>query len=259
MYALDVDFFVLDSGNAMSNKRRAQKPTPKATSNSATPKRLAILSAVLALVSYVSKDILADHVKGLHDSIEKAEANFDKESSQSDLYLQTLAIQHELEAIKLQNDPNIKSPKKDFSYYISLAVSQVRGVESHIDLQFENLAHLVGTLPDIQSKTQLRHMMDEAKPKIEQAKKNTEDALKVTSDHDQFRYIQIRIAEVLELLQGIQVALISDLALTEARRIEGVYEARTKLCTWLTYALGLSSLVLGLFAASRGLKKSEAA
>jgi len=117
----------------------------------------------------------------------------------------------------------------------------------------------VDALPDIQSKTQLRHMVDEAKRNIDQAKKSGQGALKVTTDDDKLHYIKIRIAEILELFQGIQIVLISDLALKEARRIENVYELRIKLCTWLTYALGLSSLLLGLFAASRGWKKSEAA
>jgi hypothetical protein len=214
---------------------------------------------VLALLSYISKDIVTDHVKGLHDSIEKAEANFDKESSRSQLYIQALTIQQELETIKIQNDPNIKLPKEDLSGYITLAIAQTRGVESHVDEQFESLSHLVDALPDIQSKTQLRHMVDEAKRNIDQAKKSGQGALKVTTDDDKLHYIKIRIAEILELFQGIQIVLISDLALKEARRIENVYELRIKLCTWLTYALGLSSLLLGLFAASRGWKKSEAA
>jgi hypothetical protein len=219
-------------------------------------RRFAIAGAVLGLLGYISKEIVTENVKSLHESIERAEARYENESNQFTLSIQALNLQQQIEALKLQADSNRGDLKRDFSGLILQVTAEAHQVVSQVDVEFESVSRLLEKLPS--SKVELRRMLQEVKNHVEERKKQTEERLKPTGKNDGYRFIEIKVVEIQEMLEGILVAIASDSVLTEAHRVEVLYESYTKWCALITYLLFISALILGLYAAFCGFKPESA-
>jgi hypothetical protein len=70
----------------------------------------------------------------------------------------------------------------------------------------------------------LRDLRDKSKDAIEKTNKNVEDFLKPRPEHDVGRFVVVRVAMVMAIMQEIPIAVLADTTLTAAHRLEGASE-----------------------------------
>jgi hypothetical protein len=212
-------------------------------------RRLTIAFAVIALLTFVFKELLENNLKEMHDSVAKAEEQHETETGQTNISAQILNTQQEIELLKLQDQKY--DPKRD-SVLITQDIGEAREAETNVDAYFDSVSRLIDELDKLPSGAKnLRSARDQTQKSIEQMHQRVDDLLKPQTNHDVWRFLQVKVAMGFALIQVIPVAVLADAALTRAHRIEEASEALSRICSWITYILGLSALILGLYAAIR--------
>jgi hypothetical protein len=79
------------------------------------------------------------------------------------------------------------------------------------------------------------------------------ETLKPSPDHDVYRFVRIKMAMVMALLEELPVVVLGDAALSATRRVEEASEYLIRMCSRAIYVLGFLSLALGLYAAISGI------
>ena len=83
----------------MTSHNRSQKAK--------TAKILTVASLMIMLLTYIVKEILEDNLKGFHDSLVSAEAQFLTELDQSTISLQIMSLQQQIESAKLETGARV--------------------------------------------------------------------------------------------------------------------------------------------------------
>jgi hypothetical protein len=215
-------------------------------------KRVAIVAGVLALLTFVMKEILRENLKELHDSVAHAEAQFRTEEGQSTIQIQIQLIQQQIELARAQADPQRGNPNRDFGPLIAQALPQSQMAIAQVNNDFDSASRLVDALPF--GKKQWRAARDQVRAALEKTRPEIEDMIKPSTDHDLKRFVGVKMAMVLALLAEIPITVLADRALTAAHETQEALDKLIRFCSWAVYCLGLLTLSLGLYAAISGIK-----
>jgi len=219
-------------------------------------KRLAVASALLLLLIFVVKEILKDNLKELHDSIASAESQFRTEEGQSTISAQILVAQEQTELDRLKSSPDRNRPHRDFSSLIVEDTAQAKQAKSDLNADFDSVSRLIDKLPS--GARDLRQLRDQVRQHIDTTDRRITDALKPeASDDDLYRFVKAKMALLFALTDEIGVTMLGDAALTRAQRAEAAQETIIRVCSWILYALTLTLLSLGVYAALTGTKKNS--
>jgi hypothetical protein len=183
---------------------------------------LAVASGLLVLLTFVIKEIIKEELKELHDSLANAESQFRLENGQSTIQFQLLAAQEELENSKLLADKERGKKTEDYSPLIAKDTANARQALAHMNADFESVSRLIDAFPS--RVKDLRDLRDKSKDAIEKTNKNVEDFLKPRPEHDVGRFVVVRVAMVMAIMQEIPIAVLADTTLTAAHRLEGASE-----------------------------------
>ena len=217
-------------------------------------KRLAVASVLLIISSYIVKEILKENLKELHDSLASAESQFRAELDQSIISLQVLAVQQQIESLKLETGS--KDPHRDFSALITQDIPQARQAKAHLDASFDGVSRLIDKFPS--GASDLRKMREQVRQEVEKIDQQVEDMLKPRPEHDLGRFIEVKLATVSALVGEISVAVLGDATLTGAKRVQEATEKLIRVCTWTIYVLFFLGSALALYAAITGIKTGAA-
>lgn len=218
-------------------------------------KFLAIASAVILLLMFIIKEILKDQLKEVHDSVTVAESQFRLESGQSVIQLQLLTAQQELEDAKLLADKESGKKTADYSSLIAKDTATARQALAHMNTDFESVSRLIDAFGS--RAKDLRKLRDNTKVAVEETNKNVEGILKPNPQHNVGRFVEVKIAMVMALMQEIPTAVLADTTLTAAHRLEEASEYLIEVCTRAIWCLGIFVLLLGLYAAATGRKSDS--
>jgi hypothetical protein len=216
-------------------------------------KGLAITSAVLLLLTFVVKEILKEQLKDFRDSIVSAQNQFRNQLDQSTVSTQILTEQQQLEAIQAQertrNDPN-----HDYTLLIQQATAEARQAQAQLNADFDGVSHLIDAIPEAQ---QLRELRSKVEASVQKANQQVDSMLQPKPKHDLWRYVEVKMAMVMALVQELPVVVLGDAAQNAARRVQEAVEKLIKICNRAIYLLGFLSLGLGLYAAITGIQAAE--
>jgi hypothetical protein len=219
-------------------------------------KRLAITSAMILLLTYAVKEVLKENLKELQGSLASAEAQYRTELDQSTISLQILAVQEQIENLKLESERGRKDPNRDFSGLIAQDTARAQQVRAHLDSSLDSVSRLIDKFPS--GAQDLRKLRDQVRQNLEKTDEQITGMLKARPEHDVGRLVEVKIAMVLTLVQEVPVAVLGDVTLTAAHRVQEAAERLIRVCTWATYILFVLGLGMGLYATLGG-HKIEAA
>jgi hypothetical protein len=217
-------------------------------------KRLAVAAVVVVILTYVLKEIVKENLNELHNSLASADAQYRTELGQSTISLQVFTTQQQIEGLKLEAERN--DTHRDFSALIAQGILQAQQAQSEVDVTFDSVSRLIDKLPA--GARDLRRLRDESQEQIGKTKQQVNDILKPKPEHDVRRFIEVQVAMLMTLVNGIPVTVLGDKAETAAQRVQEAAERVIRLCTRAIYALFFLGASLALFAAFTG-SKTEAA
>jgi hypothetical protein len=219
-------------------------------------KGLAIASALILLVTFIVKEILKDNIKELHDSLASAETQFRNESGQSTISMQILITQQQIENLRLEAEGARNDPNHDYSALIAQDTLAAQQAQTHLDVDFDSISRLIDRLPG--GARDLRQQRDQMRAQMEKIDKQVKDMLKPKPDHDVWRFVQVKSAMAMALLEDLPVIVLGDAVLTRAKRVQEAAETLIRMCARAVYVLSLLGLALGLYAAVTGIKTEAA-
>lgn len=215
-------------------------------------KVVAIASAVILLLTFLFKEVVKENLKELHEALVRAESQFRTENGQSVISLQILDAQEQIENFKLQGDAGKKGANRDFSALIAQDTARAQEASAHLNSDFDSVSRLIDALPS--GAKDLRQLRDETRASVDKANKQVNEMLKPKPAHDRGRFVEVKIAMVMALLQELPVVILGDAAQTAAHRVQAASEYLIGVCSRAIYFLGFLALSLGLYAAVTGIK-----
>jgi hypothetical protein len=211
-------------------------------------KRLAMASLIIGALTLAVREGLKERLKDIHDSAAKAEAQYRTESGQTVISLQLLIGQEQAELQRIQDRKAAGKQSNDFSMLIAQDITRAQQALSAVDVDFDSASRLIDALPS----RDLRKLRDDVRASMDKMNAQVTETLKPSPEHDLIRFINVKLAMVSALLQGIPIALLSDQALTVAHRVEEATEKGVQFCNWLLGSFALIILVLGMYAVNTG-------
>jgi hypothetical protein len=234
------------------SKRQKSKQSTKGKMR--TSRKLAIIMACLLGLSYFFKEVAKDKLKDLQDSLQSADALFRTESGQSVISLQMITNQQQIELLELRREVAKIDLDRDCSDVIPQALAEAAQVRSHVDMDFDSASRLIDKLPNAGGLLQLRETI---RLDIQKMHQTTEGMFKPSDKHDGRRYVEIKLGMILELLQGLPVAILGDAALTNARKVQDAVQELYVFCSRAIYVLFAIEFCLGLYMTIVGFKGGE--
>jgi len=215
-------------------------------------KRLAIATAVIALLIFVVKEILKENLKELHDSLASAETQFRNESGQTTISMQILLAQQQIQNLQLQAQAGRNDPQHDYSAMIAQDTITVQQIQANVNSDFDSTSRLIDKLPS--GAQDLRQLRDQTRTQLAKTDEQVKDMLKPTPAHDVWRLISVKVAMVQAVIQILPVAVLGDRALTRAQQAQEATETLIRLCSLTVYFLVFFGMALGLYAILTGTK-----
>lgn len=212
---------------------------------------LAIIGAVILVLTYFVKDMLKEKAKDVSASVESGEALYRTESGQSTLSIQMLQIQQQFTAMKQAAAEQAKDGERDYSAVIGDDLRRAPQVRAHLNSSVSSLERFIDRLPDA---THLRQQLEQLKPNIEKANQQADEAVKPSPKHDWNRLAEVKIAMSICLVQQIPVLLLGDAALTRARMARESAERISEIASWVGYVLYTLGVALALYGILSGIK-----
>jgi hypothetical protein len=217
-------------------------------------KRLAIATAVIALLIFVVKEILKENLKELHDSLASAESQFRNENGQTAISMQILLAeqQNQIQNLQLQAQARRNDAQFDYSTLIRQDTITVQQIQANADADFDSASRLIDKMPS--GAQDLRQLRDQTRTLLEKTDQQVKDILKPTPAHDVWRLIGVKLAIALAAMRGLPVAVLGDRALTRAQQVQEATEKLIRLCSRIAYLLVFLGAALGLYAILTGSK-----
>ncbi len=212
-------------------------------------KRFAIASVIIIALTFVVREMLKEKLKDIHDSAAKAEAQFRTESGQTVISLELLVSQEQAELQRLQDQKAAGKKIEDYTTLIAQATTQAQQALSDINVDFDSASRLIDALPS----PDLRKLREQVRTPIDKMNMEVTQTLKPSPDHDLVRFVKVKVAMILTLLQAIPVAILGDQALTVAHRVQEATERGIRFCSWFIGFLAFLGFGLGLYAAITGI------
>lgn len=125
---------------------------------------------------------------------------------------------------------------------------------SDVNSDFDSASRLIDALPS----KDLRDLRDQVRDSVDKMKTQVTETLKPSPDHDLVRFINVKVAMIMALLQAIPIALLGDQALTVAHRVQEATEHGIRFCSWVIGFLAFLSFGLALYAAITGIHGESA-
>jgi len=219
-----------------------------------TAKILTVASLVIMLLTYIVKEMLKDNLKGFHDSLVSAEAQYLTELDQSTISLQIMNLQQQIELAKLETGD--KGPRRDFSAQIPHDILEAQQAKAHLDASFDSVSRLIDKFPSRAS--DLRNLREKVRQQVQQIDNQIGDRLKPKPEHDFQRFVEVKMATAFALLAELPVAALGDITLTAAHRVQDATAKLIRICTWVIYGLFFLGAALALYAALIGVKTEVA-
>jgi uncharacterized phage infection (PIP) family protein YhgE len=218
-------------------------------------KRLAIASAVIAIPSFVVKEMVKDKLNEMDDSLGAAQSKYESEADHSGLSVQVATTQQQVELMRIEavrNDPN-----KNYSSLTVQNKAETRLARANLNSDFDDVSRLIDSLPIPSS--QLQQMRDQLRDGIQKTNSQIDETLKAQqkSVSDYVPLLQAKTGQLMAQVQQIVLVLLADSVLKVAQHEKDLVEKAMRVCDWAFCILGLSALVLALSAALAGAGTSD--
>jgi hypothetical protein len=238
-----------------SRKLHARVSLPmKRHSKRKKAKYLAVASAVLAALTWLSKEVISESLRESHDAVTAAESRLLSDAGRSVIELQNLTTQQLLEINELK-DGN-KDPNHDYTQLILRNTAQVRQIQADVRGSLDNASDLIDVLPSRYKG--IREERTKTQALVDKNDKALDHTLAPTANHDWTRLAEVKLVLVQTVLAEISVVVLGDQATDAAKSVTRVYDLLIKLSRFLTYAFGLCAVLLGFFAAVTGAEVKSA-
>jgi hypothetical protein len=215
---------------------------------------IAVVSAVLAFISYGLKELAQERFKDLGDAVQAAESLYRTEQGQSTASIQLIqdALNEQIKEIREEQSNHPDKATVDYSDVIRTDSIQRQRMSGNLNVDYDDVSRLLDSLP--RQGGSLRKQLEELKPTIADIKQHIDAALKPSPKHDWTRLIEIKLLEVRVALEEILVLVIGDSALTAAHKTEEAAEKLYHFLQWACYGLFTMAVVMGLYAAMTGME-----
>ncbi len=241
-------------GGGMPDKLRVKVALPmKRLTKRKKAKYLAIVSAVLAGLTWLSKEVITENLRESHDAITTAEARLHSDARQSTIELQNLTTQQLLEIAEIKGAN--RDPNHDYTQLILRDTAQVLQIQAVVRGSLENASDLINALPFIYKG--LREERAKTDALVDKNDKTLAKALAPTANHDWTQLVEVKLLLVQTALAEISVAILGGEATDAAKRVTHAFDVLIKSSKFLTYAFGLCAVVLGIYAAATGAGSSS--
>lgn len=217
--------------------------------------RLTIAGLIIVALVFGVREVLREKLKDIHDSAAKAEAQYRVESGQNLISLQILIQEEQAELQRIQDLKAAGKTTEDFSALIAQDTTRAQLAQSAVNSDFDSVSRLIDALPS----SDLRAIRDKMRVSLDTINGQVTETLKPSPNHDLFRWMNVKLAMIKPLLQGIPIALLSDQALNVAHRVEEATERGVHLCNVLIGFLALVTFTLGMYGATTGISSEKGA
>jgi hypothetical protein len=217
-------------------------------------KYLAIASAVLAGLTWLSKEVITENLRESHDAVTTAEARLHNETGQSVIELQNLTTQQLLEVSELKSAN--KDPNHDYSQLILRDTAQARQIQADVRGSLDNASELIDALPS--TCKWLREERTKTSALVDKNDTALTTALAPTSNHDWTRLVEVKLLLIQTVVAEMSVAILGGEAADAAKKVTHAFDLLIKISKFLTYAFGLCAVLLGIYAAATGVGASSA-
>ena len=161
---------------------------------------------------------------------------------QSTTQLELLNYRQQIELMVRENSPESKKKPedRDFTGVIARDLPAIAQAQADVRLNLDGVSRLIETLPVFSN--DLREQHEKLKSEIEASYKQLESTLKPSAEHNWRRAVQVKLALLQPLLNGVRVLVLGDAVQTRA-------EAQIKLLRYLEAVIRWSwriFFVLGL-------------
>jgi ABC-type multidrug transport system fused ATPase/permease subunit len=213
-------------------------------------KVLAIISAVIFVLTFFVQEVLKERAKDVSASVESGEALYRTELGQFALSIQTLQVQQKIDSLRqdLATRPDDVG-QRDYSAEIADSLRLAQQVRADLNMSVDSVSRFVDKLP---SGADLRQQLNQLKPGIEKANQQVDEVLKPSPKNDWVRLVGVKLATLISAVQVIFVAMVGDAALTRARAAREYAERTYRRSVWAGYFLYTLGVGLGLYAALSG-------
>lgn len=198
--------------NMLAPKRRTKRWSRKEKLRIA----LAVGSAVSILLAYVCKDVLVGELNELSASIQTAQANADKQRSETMISMEVMRMQ---EQMALYQAKNIQA-SQDYSALILQNSQLAREALGNLNADFESTSQLIDKLSFGDVKGDLRRMRDEERAHIDKTNREVNEALQPSSKNDLARLTSVTVALIKPLVNAITLAVLEGFAKTTAQQLQ---------------------------------------
>jgi hypothetical protein len=225
---------------------------PAKPSTSKRGKMLAILSALILVLTYFVKDMLKERAKDVAASAESAETLYRTELGQSSLATQVMQMRQQITAIQQEAAPEGQDGQRDYKDVINADSALARQILGDLNITTDSVSRLIGKLPS--DAEDLRQQLDALRPSIEQANWKVTETLKPSPKHDWTRAVEVKMAFISSAIAEVPVLVVGDAALTRVRQAKESADKLYRFSQWASYVLYTIGVSIGLYAALSGIK-----
>jgi hypothetical protein len=211
---------------------------------------LAIISAVILVLTFSVQEILKERAKDVSSSLDSGEALYRTELGQSTVAFQELQVQLQIAALRqdLTTQPE-DVRQRDYSVSIAQDLIVARQLRADLDSSVDSVSRFIDKLP---SASDLRQQLQQLKPGIDKANQQVDEVLKPSPKNDWLRSLGVKLAIVTEAVQVIFVTMVGDAALTRARATKDFADRIYRFSVSVGYLLYTLGVALGLYATLSG-------
>lgn len=264
---------------------RSSYNVPHACMHRHKKKRLAraftVITAVLLLLLFIVRDIVRENLKDLHDSLARAEMQFQNHVEQAEIFRELLQGQQEdlAKTVAVAPQANSADAKAVYDrwktdYWLREIDLEQKGLDLAED-DFYSASDLLDALPsgttDLrkirglnpgytegidgyirEGETDLRTMLEKSRAELDKGEK----AFSTLSAQNQLRgqAPKVGVVDGIVFEQRYRILNVGWFALDLAKHVQQTRERLIRICSWIIYVLGGLVLVLGIYATSIGLK-----
>lgn len=214
---------------------------------------LAVISALILVLTYFMKDIVKERAKDATSSADSAENLYRTEGGQSRLSLQIMQMQQQISALQQANAQQSTGAARDYSDAIRSDSVLAQQMLADFKIAADSVSRLIDAVPSVEAK-EFRHRLDQLKPSIEMADQQVTETLKPSSKHDWTRLFQVKLALVDAAIAELPILVLGDSVMTSIQRTRDAYGRLYRFTQWASYFLYTVGVALGLYAALSGMK-----
>ncbi len=225
---------------------------------------LAIVSAVIFLLTYSVREMIKEWAKDTSDTAQSAENLYRSELGQATISTQMLQIEGQMnaaraEAVKEAGEAsNQQAGEVDYSDIIKSDLLLMQQASANLNSEMDSVSRLIGKVTF--GAEDLRQQLNQIKPDIEKSNQRVAKAWKPSAKNNWVRSVDVKLVMVGTLIAELPVLMVGDRALTRIRWSEEIADRIYRFSRWVGYALYSLSILVALYAASsnpEGLEEPE--